>query len=63
MAEPVSMAGFCWEERLWDILTYLCSRGQLGLPTVCKVPKLFRRSQGLGVAPIQLVDNDVVENE
>ena len=57
------MAGFCCEERLKEILTYLCSRGQLGLPTVCKVPKLSRRSQGLRVAPIQLVDNDVDENE
>lgn len=62
MAERVLRAGF-WEERLWKILTYLCSRSQLGLPTVYKVPKLFRRSQGLVVAPIQLVDDDVVEDE
>lgn len=50
-------------ERLGEKLTYLCSRSQPGLPTAFKVPKLFGRSQGLGVAPIQLVDDDVVEDE
>lgn len=62
MAEQVPRAGF-WEERLLEILAYLCSRSQLGLPTAYKVPKLFRWSQGLGVAPTQLVDDDVVEDE
>lgn len=48
---------------LCEMLTYLCSRSQPGLPTAYKVPKLFGRSQGFGMAPIQLVDDDVVEDE
>lgn len=62
-ASECSWAEF-WEERLvCEMLTYLCSRSQPGLPTAYKVPKLFGRSQGFGLAPIQLVDDDVVEDE
>lgn len=46
------------------MLTYLCSRSQLGAPNRVLGPKaLVWRWQGLGVAPIQLVGNEVDESE